>query len=224
MNIAVILASGDGTRLNYNNEKKCFIEVCNKPLFSYSLNTFFSHEEIDYIYLMVPNGFKEKALKNINNDKTIVLEGGSSRQESVFKALKAIKEKYVDTNPLILVHDGARPLISKQLISRHLVLHKVNKDLILYTSLKCHDSYVRQEGNKYLAHVERENLYIEQTPTSASLSNYLKAFEHVNSSSFNDDIALFAKSGFIMNSVEGENLNFKITDLDDLNLFKNIIK
>lgn len=223
MNIAVILASGDGARLDYNNEKKCFIEVCNKPLFSYSMNTFLNHEEIDYIYLLVPKGYVLRAQKYIDDPKVFILEGGSCRQESVLKGLLAIKETFKDKNPFLLVHDGARPLISKELISAHLVMHKLNNEGIIYTSIKCHDSYVIQDGNKYIKHVDRSNLFIEQTPTCANLDLFLSAFDGSDLSSFNDDISLFASKGYKLNSVEGHITNFKVTELADLLLLKEII-
>lgn len=214
MNIGVILASGNGERMINSNEKKCFIEVLNKPLFSYSLSTFIDNENIDYIYLVLPTGYIDKAKKSVSSDKVRYVIGGNSRKESVFNAIRAIKNDFIDTNPFILVHDAARALLSPDIIDEHIKL-KDTYD-VLFTAVKSVDSLVVLTLDKYEGNIDRNKIYKEQTPTSSYLNNYLYAFSNTKLDDVNDDVSILKEAGFNIKLVLGNNYNFKVTTDDDL--------
>lgn len=225
MNIGIILSSGNGERLDLNR-KKCFIEVLNKPLFSYSLETFLLHEQIDKVILTVPKGYIPSAEKYVHDDRVIIIEGGNNRQTSVFKALLEANRLFKDQNPYVLIHDGARPLISKQLISRHLVLKNAINDInsATYTTLKCSDSLLRVEQKKKITHLDRDKIYLEQTPTCLYLSKALDAFNNTNIDNARDDISIFKQYKMNLIMVEGDVFNFKVTYNDDYLLFKQLLE
>ena len=214
MNIGVILASGNGERMISSNEKKCFIEVLNKPLFSYSLSTFIDNENIDYIYLVLPTGYIDKAKKSVSSDKVRYVIGGNSRKESVFNAIRAIKNDFIDTNPFILVHDAARALLSPDIIDEHIKL-KDTYD-VLFTAVKSVDSLVVLILDKYEGNIDRNKIYKEQTPTSSYLNNYLYAFNNTKLDDVNDDVSILKEAGFNIKLVLGNNYNFKVTTDEDL--------
>ena len=214
MNIGVILASGNGERMINSNEKKCFIEVLNKPLFSYSLSTFINNENIDYVYLVLPTGYIDKAKKSVSSDKVRYVIGGNSRKESVFNAIRAIKNDFIDTNPFILVHDAARALLSPDIIDEHIKL-KDTYD-VLFTATKSVDSLVVLTLDKYEGNIDRNKIYKEQTPTSSYLNNYLYAFNNTKLDDVNDDVSILKEAGFNIKLVLGNNYNFKVTTDEDL--------
>lgn len=223
MNIAVILASGSGERLQHIQEKKCFIEVCNKPLFSFSLETFLHHDQIDKVVLCVPSGYIEKAKKYIDDEKVVIIEGDDTRQKSVFKALETINDMFKANNPFILIHDGARPLISSSLISRHLLIKEIGANEGSYTSIGNYDSLIVQDGSNYVRHIDRNHVYKEQTPTCAYLDKFLNAFKNSKIENSSDDISLLIENGYHLVAIEGDILNFKITTYDELELFKRLV-
>lgn len=221
MNIAIILCSGNGERIKNNSEKKCFIEVCNKPLFSFSLNTFLEIETVDYIYLIIPTNY-EKRIKNYNNEKIRIVYGANSRKESVLNGLRAIKQHFKDDNPFVLIHDGARPLIDKNIILNHLEVKNLYDGSL--TAIESYDSLIKLNKDIYKGNVDRNKIYIEQTPTCSHLNNFLYAFELGSNLDVNDEATLLKNSGFNIKRINGSRKNFKITDDDDLDIFTSIIK
>ena len=111
---AIILAGGKGKRMNYERSKQ-FILIKEKPVLVYTLEKFINNKNIDEIVLVLPEDeveyCKREVLEkySINVDRIVV--GGKERQDSVFNALKVLK----DTD-IVLIHDGARPFISDKII------------------------------------------------------------------------------------------------------------
>lgn len=222
MNIGIILASGKGERINNSNIKKCFIEVCNRPLFSYSLSTFLNNENIDLVYLVIPEYYQNNIDKKYLNEKVKLVYGGNSRQESVFNALKKVKEDYADENPFILVHDAARALLDENIINEHINLKDRYDGNV--TGIRCIDSLIKIDNNLYKGNIDRNKVFIEQTPTSSYLNNFLYAFENNNIINSTDDVTILKNAGFNINLILGNNLNFKVTYKEDLDYLKYLIE
>ena len=222
MNIGVILASGKGERINNSDIKKCFIEVCDKPLFSYSLKTFADNQNIDLVYLVIPNDYSDKIDKKYLSNKVKLVDGGLTRQESVYNALKKIKEDFIDENPYILIHDGARALIDEDIINEHIKL----KDRFdaNFTALMCVDSLVKINNNLYNGNVDRNKIYTEQTPTSSYLNNFIYAFNNTKIDNSTDDVTILKEAGFNINLILGNRNNFKVTYKEDLLFLEYLIR
>ena len=119
-NIALITAAGKGTRLVGAGIPKQFLRVRGKPILIYSVETFNNNELIDEIYIITSKEHIEEVERlcrqyNINKLKGVV-EGGQTRQESVFNGLQAMKTNNVGDNDIVLIHDGARPLVDNVII------------------------------------------------------------------------------------------------------------
>lgn len=113
MTISIILAGGLGERFGI---LKQFIPICKKPIFIHTLEKFENYPRV----LVVPSIFSSisrRTLLDFGMDSVIVVDGGLTRQESVFNALKYIK-KESETVKKVLITDANRPLISKTTIEK----------------------------------------------------------------------------------------------------------
>lgn len=113
-NIALILASGTGSRCNLGIPKQ-FAKINNKTILEYTVNAFETHELIDEIYLVTSKEFLEKVKELTKNYKKVqaVIQGGETRKDSSYNGISAINE----IEAKVLIHDGVRPLISKDIIT-----------------------------------------------------------------------------------------------------------
>lgn len=226
MNYAIILIAGEGKRFS-NKIPKQFVQIGGKPLYFYTLEKFVSNSHIDEILLVVHKDYildVENELKTFNFSKKVHLViGGSTRQESSFLALKSLRDKASD-NDIVLIHDGARPLVSEKIINENIKASENNGAIttaikVKYTIGKSEDNF---SVNEY---VDRSNLYEIQTPQTFNFGTIFEAHElaiEKGITSYTDDSSVVLASNQKVALVEGSPLNIKITTLDDLELFKKI--
>lgn len=222
MNIALILASGSGTRMVGLKAPKQFCLVNSKPLFLYSVEAFDKNLSIDAIVIVTQANFVNK-VQSICDENALfkvrlITEGGNTRQESVHKGLKAIKE-FAQADDIVLIHDSARPLISQDIIDNNIV--GCEKYGAVETAVKTNDTILKAgESNEVL---DRSNLYQVQTPQTFRYSIILKAHEEALKKGITNatDDAQLVEGVQIVN---GESTNFKITTIQDLKLFEAMLK
>ncbi len=228
MNIAIILAAGSGSRMN-NIVPKQFINVNNKPLMIYPLETFSKCDLIDQIIVVTSKDYILKVndyIKEFNINKVSkVIEGGSTRQKSVFNALTYLKQNNVNGDDNILIHDSARVLVSNEIIINNIkALEKFNAvDSVIPMTDSCIKSL---DGIKITSLLKRSELYLSQTPQSFKFDTIYKAHENIkNLKDFEitDDCSLVLKLNEEVYLTEGSKLNFKVTTNEDLLLLKAIL-
>ena len=207
----ILMMAGSSSRMN-SNENKLFLELGDKKVFQHSLDKFleFGLEVICVI--------KEENIKYLGDylDKVKVVIGGNTRQESVYNGLCACNNDY------ILIHDAARPFISKNIIED--CLNAINQDKNFLVAAPSKDSIYLKTP---LQTLNRDNVCLAQTPQGGLktdfLTAHLKAVEEGISAT--DDISLVLK--YIDNEVmliTGEDINFKLTTSLDYILAKELIK
>ena len=222
-NIALILAAGIGSRMN-NDTPKQFMLINGKPLLFYSLSTFNNHDQIDEIYVVtnIENLSTVKGIIRENNLKKVrdIIIGGKTRQESIYNGLKGIPN--VSSEDIILIHDSARPLVTKEIIDRNidacLAYNAVN------TVIPVTDSLVKSEGNES---VDRNKVLAVQTPQTFRYDLILKAHEEAlkeNTTNAGDDASLVSRLNVRIEQVQGNKLNFKVTTEEDLIILKGILE
>ena len=120
-NIAVILAGGVGSRMGLDIPKQ-YVEVCGKPVVGYCIDVMLSHESVDCIIIGVADCWKsyvEKYVSQSDGTKSVYYaKPGETRQESILNTLEVIKSIGAEDGDVVLIHDGARPMVSKELVSR----------------------------------------------------------------------------------------------------------
>ena len=213
----ILLAAGDSTRLKSSTPKP-FHKINNKTLIEHSIDSFKSFNEIKK-KLIVYNKKHTKHLNKLNLKNIIKVKGGKSRQESVFNALKKISRMNCKK---VLIHDVARPNPSKILIKNLFKKLKVSDAVI--PVIKNYDATKRVHGNHIFKNIQRNNLRFAQTPQGFAYKKiYGKHKENMNSF-FDDDSALFTEYGEKVTTISGNKTNLKITDTEDLEIFKSFKK
>jgi len=213
----IILAAGDSKRLKSNTPKPYQI-INNRSLLEHSLGVFSKIKEIKKIIIVYKkkhkNHIKKLILKN-----TIKIIGGKTRQESTFKALKFIRKMNCKK---VLIHDAARPNPSKKLITK--IVDKLNNNHAVVPLIKVTDATKRYEKNLIFKNIQRATLGFTQTPQGFTYEKiYEKHLENIDQN-FDDDSALFTIYGEKVLAVNGNKTNLKITDIEDLKIFKSLKK
>ena len=220
MNVAIILAAGNGTRLS-NNIKKQFIKIHDKQLFLFSFDSFCS-SNIDKILIV---SSKEdinyvRSLVSSNEKFLDVIAGGETRQQSVENALDYLKGILAEDD-VILIHDAARPLIKFPLINE--VINKTIEYDCCSLILPIKDTIISLSNNNYESTLERDKLASVQTPQGFKFKIIYEAHLKAMHSSATDDAQLVKKLGFNIHLIKGDEQNFKITTNEDLNYFEYIL-
>ena len=225
-NIALITAAGNGLRMGLDTPKQ-FLTIEGKELIFYAINCFESHDAIDSIYLICGDEQIEQMLKIVNKYgfKKVkgVLKGGSTRQESVFLGLNALRDIAKDDD-IILIHDGARPLLDKDIITNN--VNECLKYDAVETVIKATDTTIVGIEGKLINVLDRSSLYQVQTPQTFKYSLILKAHElAIGDKLATDDAQLIKKYlNRDVHLVEGNKKNFKVTTSEDLKILKGFIE
>ena len=213
--VALIVAGGKGERMNTDIPKQ-FLVMNDLPILMHSLNAF-SH--LDKIILVLPRTQIEnweELCKQYNFIlKHTVVAGGINRFGSVKNGLAKI-----DEGSIVAIHDGVRPLVSKNLIDRLIGATKKGNGIIPIVAVK--DSIRKVEGYKSKA-VSRSNLYKVQTPQCFFASTLKDAYKQNFSLFFTDDASVLESNGGKIIAIIGEERNLKITTEEDLRLAEALI-
>ena len=213
----ILLAAGDGKRLK-SKLPKPYNKVNSRTLIKHSLDPFLSFSEIKKIVL-VYNKKHKKHLKTCQPNNVIKVVGGKTRQESTFIALKKIKKMNCKK---VIIHDAARPSVTKKLISR-LIGKLKNNDAVIPT-IKTNDAAKRANENIIFKNIQRNSLRFAQTPQGFSYKKIYEKHKEYKNLPFDDDSSLFTEVGEKVVTIDGSKKNLKITDKEDLDIFKSLKK
>lgn len=214
---AIVLAGGRGKRMNTPIQKQ-YLELNGYPVLYYSLKEL-EQSEVDEIILVVGKNeidyANEKIVKQYGFKKIRqIVAGGRERYESVYNGLQAIQD-----DGYVFIHDGARPLLSRDIIKRGIegvkqygacVVGMPVKDTIKVVDEK---QYVKETPN-------REFLWLIQTPQIFRISKIKEAYDKMwetGDSSVTDDAMVMEKYGDLkVKLIEGSYQNIKITTPEDI--------
>ena len=213
----ILLAAGDGKRFD-SSIPKPFYRINNKTLLEHSFNAFSSLIKIKKT-IIVYNKKHKKYLKNIKINNSIKITGGRTRQESTFKGLKFLKKMKCKK---VLIHDSARPNPSPKIIKKIISLLAYNHAVV--PLIKVNDATKRYKNKFIFKNIQRNSLGFSQTPQGFTFSKIIKKHEMYKKNSFDDDSALFTVSGEKVKIINGNKANMKITNKEDLNIYRSLIK
>lgn len=224
---AIVLAAGQGKRMNKSKNKQ-FLEVNSKPIIIYTLEAFLTNNLVDDIILVVNElevDVMEELVKKCLGDsyrRIKFVKGGKERYDSVNNALQTLEDKC----DYVLIHDGARPLVSQEEINDSINILETEKASVL--GVKAKNTYKLLNKDNYIeTTVEREYLYSILTPQSFRkeiiVSAYMEGFGVVEG--VTDDAMMVEKTLDIpVKLIEGSYQNIKITTPDDLVTMTKIIE
>ena len=220
---AIIPAAGAGTRLK-SKQPKPLILINEKPLFIYALQAMESCPVIDSVILVAGEKHLkvfEQLLKKFKLKKVKrLVAGGQTRCDSVKKGLAALDS---DTE-IVVIHDGARPLIKPSLISRAVKALGKEDAVIVGVPVKPTIKKIDPKDLYVQETLPRETLWEVQTPQVFKKEILLKSHELMLESHPTDDAALVEKLGVKVKMVMGDYQNIKITTQDDLALARMFLK
>ena len=213
----VLLAAGDGKRFK-SNTPKLYYKINNKTLLEHSFNAFISLIKVKKT-IIVYNKKHSKLINKIKFKNSIKITGGKTRQQSTFKALKLIKKMNCKK---VLIHDAARPNPSLKLLNE--IINKLKSNHAVIPVIKNNDATKRYLKNSIFKNIKRDTLGFAQTPQGFTFSKIYEKHSKNIDKTFDDDSALFTKYGEKVLAVIGSKTNLKITDKEDLYIFKSLKK
>ncbi len=216
---AIIPAAGSGKRYS-NSKNKLLEELKGIPVIARTLMTIDSVEEIDEIIVCTSGGLKGKIAEivekyAVSKVKKIVL-GEETRQKTVFNGLQVLETA---KNPhLVLIHDGARPLVTAGII-RNSIRTAVEKGAcIVAVPAKDTVKRVDPETGEVIETIERRGLWNVQTPQVFNANDILGVHQGFRGENLTDDAALMEKAGYGVFVCDGSYKNIKITTAEDLEI------
>lgn len=223
---AIVLAAGKGSRMNRDIPKQ-YLDLLGKPVLFYSLQAF-EESAVDEVILVVGRGEEEycrkKLIQNYGLNKVkYIAEGGAERYHSVQQGLnRASDASYV------LIHDGARPLITPSIINA--AINKVKKCKACVVGMPAKDTMqLVDKGGNIISTPDRSRLWMAQTPQCFEyelvLSSYNKAIA-AGDSSITDDAMVVRRYGEAVDMcmLEGSYENIKITTPEDIDVASCFLK
>ncbi|MBA3009991.1 MAG: 2-C-methyl-D-erythritol 4-phosphate cytidylyltransferase [Proteobacteria bacterium] len=229
-NIAIIVAAGKGLRM-HSQQKKQYMELDKIPVLTRTITAFESHGRIDDIILVLPADdtiYCRDLLVKPYDFKTPIhyINGGSSRQESVFNGLiKAGELSGAFDKTIVLIHDGVRPFVDNRLIDDCISKAIINGACI--PAVKITDTVKKVVDKEWISHtLDRDLLFQAQTPQVFRLDLVLKAFEHARLTSFSgtDDASIMEHAGLCVSVTPGSLFNIKLTTQQDFALAHYLLK
>ncbi len=221
--IALIPAAGKGERMNRSLPKQ-FLPLEGKPILHHTLQVFVKSPSIEGIVLVVDKDMMKYVRENLLLGEEFekiekVVEGGKSRQESVYRGLKSIKDCEI-----VVIHDAVRPFLNQEILEE--AIRKAREEEAVITAIPLQDT-LKEVGKKGVQRtLNRENLWKAQTPQVFKYSLILEAHEKARKEGYlgTDDASLVERLGKRVGIVVGSPLNIKITTSLDLLLAEAILK
>ena len=208
----IVVAAGSGTRLGAA-EPKAFVDLRGMTILERALRSVFTSAEPAQVVVVAPGSHfvvAESIVERLGSEHVQVVEGGSSRQESVAAGLAVLAPGI----RVVLVHDAARALTPGDVFDR--VISRVRETGAgVIPSLPVSDTIKRVADARVLDTVDRSELVHVQTPQGFPRAELDSAYAGATRE-YTDDAALFAEAGHPVEVVAGEALSFKITTPWDL--------
>ena len=207
---AIIPAGGTSSRFGKSN--KLLEKIGEKEVIKYTVEAF-EKSNIDEIIICANISIIEDLQRILSDCKKVrIIEGGASRQESVYNGIKACECDYV------LIHDAARPMITTDLINT--AIDEVVFKNALTVATKTIDTIKEVVDGKIVKTIDRSKLYNTQTPQAFRYDLIKDAHEKLSGQNFTDDAGMLEALGQTVYILNGSYKNIKITTQNDIDIAK----
>lgn len=215
----IMVAGGSGKRMGREIPKQ-FIEIAGKPILMHTLQRFYDTDASIVLIVILPESQHQKwneLIEKFNfTIKHLVTKGGAERFYSVLNGLKKIKP-----NSIVAIHDGVRPLVSKETIK--ICFETATEKGSAIPVIPVTES-LRKVKNKESMAVNRNNYFTVQTPQIFRSEIILESYKQEYDCNFTDDASVVEKANFKINLVDGNAENIKITRPIDLKIAELLLK
>ncbi|MDO5145835.1 MAG: 2-C-methyl-D-erythritol 4-phosphate cytidylyltransferase [Eubacteriales bacterium] len=232
MIFGVILAGGTGSRMGNMEKPKQFLTVGNKPVIIYTIEKFYANSRFEKVIVLCPNQWinhtQNLVKKNFKNpDKIVVIEGGSTRNETIMNSIRYIEKEYtLDEDTIIVTHDAVRPFVTHRIIEEN--IDSAIKYGACDTVIPASDTIVEGKDHCFISNIpDRSIMYQGQTPQSFRAKRVKELYESLTEeqkSTLPDACKICVLKGEQVHLVEGEVFNIKITYPYDLRVAETLIK
>lgn len=215
---AVIVAAGRSERMG--GIDKLFAPLGGRPLLSRTLLAFEDTPCIDRIAVVASerNAAAVRALVAESRFARVqaIVPGGARRQDSVRAGLEALAGVEI-----VVVHDGARPLVAPELVAR--VVEAARASGAAICAIPARDTIKEVDQGEVTRTLDRRRLWLAQTPQAFRLDLLLEAHRAFEGEA-TDDAAMVEALGHVVRVVEGDPHNVKVTTPEDLRLLESLIR
>jgi len=217
---ALVVAGGRGSRMGAEIPKQ-FLLLKGLPVLMHTLKAFRSIDDI-HLILVLPEDqimyWNQLCAKHNFSLPHQIVAGGETRFQSVKNGLQSIS----DSEALVAIHDGVRPLVSIDIIKESYKLAQQMGNALTIIPLK--DS-IRMQTDKGSVSVNRSDYFLVQTPQTFRLSEIKTAYENAPElNTFTDDASVIEAIGAEIHLVQGDYKNIKITTPEDLLFAEALLK
>lgn len=224
MKIGVIIpAAGQGKRMKKDINKQ-YLQLGDRPLLAHTLDIFSKNTNIEQIITVVSedeiNYCQRNIINNYDFDEVRLVAGGKTRQQSVYAGLMAFSPAI----NYVIIHDGARPLLSQNLLNK--VIDNLKKYDAITTGVPVKDTIKTVDNNEFIKNtLKRNRLRAIQTPQAFAYDLICEAHESYNGNlNATDDASLVEALGHKVKLIKGEYSNLKVTTPIDLVYAESILE
>jgi 2-C-methyl-D-erythritol 4-phosphate cytidylyltransferase len=226
LSVAVIFGGGVGIRMNNRGRPKQFLELHQKPIIVHTLEQFEMHPEIDAIAIACVEPWIDhlkRLLRRYDISKARwIVSGGPTGQLSIYNALTAVEEGLPGQDPVVLIHDAVRPVISSATISANIESVRTKGSAV--TVAEARETILIEAEDGWIVDVtERSATRVAKAPQSFRLSEILDAHRQALAEGMDDAIdstSLMLRRGKRVSAVRGTHDNIKITTPEDFYVFR----
>lgn len=224
---ALIFAGGTGERMNSKAKPKQFLELHGKPILIHTIEYFEEHPLVDNIVVVCLDSWikelRKQLMRNFIRKIKCIVAGGETGQESIYKGLEAIKNES-DEETIVLIHDGVRPLITKELITEN--INAVKKFGSAITVSYSNETIITIDNENEIDIIpERNKTRIAKAPQSFYFKDIWEAHQKARKDGVDnmvDSATLMKRYGHILQTVISSPYNIKITTPSDYYIFRAI--
>ena len=227
----VILAGGQGTRMGNADKPKQFLTVGEKPVIIHTIEKFIINSHFTEIIVLVPKSWlaytKDIIRKYIRqHEKIVVVEGGTTRNETIMNAIQYIEDcGRLTEDTIIVTHDSVRPFVTYRIIEENI---KFARNFgACDTVIPASDTIVESRDGSFISNIpEREKMFQGQTPQSFKAKHLRKIYQSLTDAEraiLTDACKIYVLKNEPVYLVEGEVSNIKITYPHDLRVAEAIL-
>ncbi|MDO5293218.1 MAG: 2-C-methyl-D-erythritol 4-phosphate cytidylyltransferase [bacterium] len=220
----VVLAGGKGTRMGNVDKPKQFMNVGEKPIIIHTIEKFVVNPHFTKVIVLSPKAWIKHTQDLIHkyikqNDRIVVIEGGSTRNETIMNSIKYIEENHeLNEETIIVTHDSVRPFVTHRILEENIKFAKQFGSCD--TVIPATDTIVESMDNQLITNIpDRSKMYQGQTPQSFNAKKLKELYYSLSEEEkdiLTDACKIFAMKGQNVHLVDGEVFNIKITYPYDL--------
>ena len=215
----VVLAGGKGTRMGNVEKPKQFMEIGDKPIIVHTIEKFVANTQFEKVLVLSPKQWikhtQDLVRKYIpGSDHVVVIEGGSTRNETIMNAIAYIeKSGKLDADTIIVTHDSVRPFVTHRILEENI---RYAKEFgACDTVIPATDTIVESKDHQLITSIpDRATMYQGQTPQSFKAMHLRDLYESLSDTEkeiLTDACKILVIKGEQVHLVDGEESNIKIT-------------